>query len=126
MSALVHARLPQPTALRLAATAGGLTARVPFGLESFGEEGGVVVPLESSHDVAVVAAALPDPASLPPGTLVVAAPAEPRKRLLGVFGKAAQLSRSVRATALVARGYTGVAAALDAASDRDLVWGYAP
>jgi hypothetical protein len=82
-------------------------------------------------DLASLARALPDPDDLPPGTLVfvlpgVAVPASFASRVLAVLGRAPTVTRELRATALVARGYVRVAAGLDRASRSDLVWGYAP
>ena len=80
-------------------------------------------------DVATVACALPDPDTLPEGTLllvlpnVVGAPSL-AGRLLAAMGRGPTASRALRATALVARGYVRVAAGVDRETRSDLVWGY--
>ncbi|MBX3188681.1 MAG: hypothetical protein KF819_16810 [Labilithrix sp.] len=89
-----------------------------------------LAPLEA-EGVETIARALPDPESLPVGTLVVILPvvAEPpslANRLLAAFGRARGVSRALRCTAMVARGYVRVGAAVDPDSRADLVWGYAP
>jgi hypothetical protein len=77
---------------------------------------------------------LPDPKELPPGSLVIV-PNEvtPRgrsrsalgRRILGVFGRTKTVSRALRCSALVARGYVRVGA-VDASDPHgtDLTWGY--
>jgi hypothetical protein len=82
-------------------------------------------------DVATVTRALPDPDSLPPGTLLLVLPAvvgapSLTGRLLAAMGRGPTASRALRATALVARGYVRVAAGVDRETRSDLVWGYAP
>ena len=79
--------------------------------------------------VEAVARALPDPAELPDGTLLVVLPhvADPpslASRLLAALGRGRTVSRALRSTALVARGYVRVAAGVDRESRSDLVWGY--
>lgn len=82
-------------------------------------------------DVASVARALPDPDALPARTLlfvlpnVVGAPSL-TGRFLAAVGRGPTASRAIRASALVARGYVGVAAGVDRETRSDLVWGYAP
>lgn len=80
-------------------------------------------------DVAAVARALPDPDDLPAGTLVlvlpnVIGPPSLTGRLLAAMGRGETVSRALRATALVARGYVRVAAGVDRETRSDLVWGY--
>jgi hypothetical protein len=73
---------------------------------------------------------LPDPAELPFGTLVLV-PGEVSKArslarsVLAVFGRTKTVARSLRCSALVARGYVCVGAA-DDETHADLAWGYAP
>jgi hypothetical protein len=101
---------------------------------TFAREGAayaVALGAAEETDLASVARALPDPDELPPGTLVfvlpgVAVPASFAGRVLAMLGRAPTVTRELRATALVARGYVRVAAGLDGASRSDLVWGYAP
>lgn len=81
-------------------------------------------------DVASLARALPDPDTLPPGALVVVLPnvIDPPSlgsRLLAALGRGRTVSRALRSSALVARGYVRVAAGVDTDTRADLVWGYA-
>jgi hypothetical protein len=75
-------------------------------------------------------ATLPAPASLAPGTLVLV-PGELAdsqglaRRVLAVFGRTTRVPRARRCSALLARGYVDVGAALDDAGV-DIAWGYAP
>lgn len=89
----------------------------------------VVLSEADAATVETIMAALPDPATLEHGALVVlpAAVRSPRtltRSVLAVFGRAKTAARSSRCTALVARGYVDVGAA--AGADDDLAWGYAP
>lgn len=90
----------------------------------------VLGPAEAS-DLASVARALPDPDELPAATLVfvlpgVVDPPSLASRFLAALGRGRTVSRELRSTALVARGYVRVAAGVDHESRTDLVWGYAP
>lgn len=78
-----------------------------------------------------LAASLPAPDELARGALVVllaeASGNETIKgRLLAAFGRTRRLSRALRCSALLARGYVDVGAGTDPASGGDLVWGRAP
>jgi hypothetical protein len=80
-------------------------------------------------DVTTVARALPDPDVLPTGTLVVVLPhvldaPSLTSGFLAALGRGRTVSRALRSTALVARGYVRVAAGIDRESRSDLVWGY--
>lgn len=81
--------------------------------------------------VASAAAALPEPASLPAGALVIV-PAELGGErglvdsVLAIFGRAPAASRAVRCSALVARGFVNVGATIDPVTHEDLAWGFAP
>lgn len=84
-----------------------------------------------SNDLAMIVRALPDPSDLPAGTflVVLAAVIEPpslTSRFLAAFGRRPVVSRALRSTALVARGYVRVAAGVDRETKSDLVWGYTP
>jgi hypothetical protein len=73
---------------------------------------------------------LPDPAELPPGTMVVvlgeiAAARSLARSVLAVFGRVRSVSRALRCTALVARGYVDVGAGEDE-TRADLAWGFVP
>ena len=80
-------------------------------------------------DVAAVARALPDPDTLGPDVLVVVLPGvieapSISRRLLAVLGRGRVVSRALRASALVSRGYVRVAAGIDGTTRTDLVWGF--
>jgi hypothetical protein len=81
--------------------------------------------------VAAVVRALPDPDELEGGTLVIL-PAEAGGRrslartVLAAFGRTRTISRALRCTALVARGYVDVGAGVDPDTRADLAWGYVP
>lgn len=89
----------------------------------------VSIAESDAGSIAAMMAALPDPADLDEGTLVVV-PGEPAggrtlgRSLLAVFGRAKPIARTRRSTALVARGYVDVGAA--ESDDGDLVWGRVP
>jgi hypothetical protein len=77
------------------------------------------------EDPAEVAVQLPHPTELPAGTRVFVLGAALRGRgvlrWLGMRMRA--VGRAARCTALVARGYTGVGASVDASTDTDVAWG---
>ena len=80
-------------------------------------------------DVASLARVLPDPDTLPSGVLVVVLPhvVDPpslANRFLAALGRGRTVSRALRASAMVARGYVRVAAGIDRETRSDLVWGY--
>jgi hypothetical protein len=102
-------------------------ARLPSPSERSGAR---VIALREGSSVAAVMAALPDPADLPPGTLVVVAgnldtPGGFARSVLAVFGRSKTVPRAHRCSALVARGYVDVGAASDEARS-DLAWGRTP
>ena len=76
--------------------------------------------------------ALPDAASVEPGSLVlVDAKARTTERslvrsVLGALGRKEKVSRAARCTELVVRGYIRVGAGTDPDTDADWCWGYAP
>jgi hypothetical protein len=94
-----------------------------------------VVPLPAEGDlgsVAAVARALPDPAELAPGTLVLVPSARGgrggrslARSVLTALGLRSPVARALRCSALVARGYVDVGAGEDEARE-DLAWGYVP
>jgi hypothetical protein len=89
-----------------------------------------LVRVDPKHkDVHAVAEALPDPASLAPGTpiyvLAEAAASGGFFGALGAFG-GRKLDRATRSGALLARGYVDLGAEVDAASQLDLVFGRVP
>lgn len=80
-------------------------------------------------DIAAIARELPDADDVPPGAVVVILPGGTAPslttRLLAALGRGKTVPRSLRSTALVARGYVGVAGAIDETLG-DLAWGHAP
>lgn len=90
---------------------------------------GVPVEPTAAVDVAAVARDLPDADDAPPGAVVVMLPGGTTPslttRLLAALGRGKTVPRALRSTALVARGYVRVAAAVDETLG-DLVWGHAP
>jgi hypothetical protein len=129
---LVSAKVPSVPALRLVnAVSGRITT--PFGavIDAEARAWAVALGPKDATDVAAVARVLPDPDELPPGTLLFVLPAviDPPtlgSRFLAALGRGRTVPRALRATALVSRGYVGVAAGVDRETRSDLVWGYAP
>lgn len=127
--------LPSARAFRLvgpAAAHAKARVSVPAPIAEDGEAYAVVLGPNDAADADAVARALPDPESLPEGTLVVVlpeiiAPPSFASRLLAAVGRADTIPCATRCTALVARGYARVAAAPDAHGKgrRDLTWGFA-
>jgi hypothetical protein len=118
-----------PKALRLRGPREG--ARPPFGLSGFSDDAAdVAVALDLDPDddsVAVVAAALPSPAELPPNAIVLVLPTRPPPRgLLARLRTPPPISRAHRASALLARGYVDIEADVDPKSGMDLVWARRP
>lgn len=106
-----------------------ITARPPSAEQRAGATK-VVLRDDDAASVAAVMAKLPDPASLPPGTLVIV-PGEIAKAgrslarsVLAVFGHTKSVPRARRCSALVARGFVDVGAAEDE-TRTDIAWGYA-
>ena len=86
---------------------------------------------DDAGSVAAIMSKLPDPASLPAGTLVIV-PGEIAsygrslaRTVLAVLGRTKTVTRARRCSALVARGYVDVGAAEDD-THADLAWEYAP
>jgi len=135
-------RLPQtPRAIQLRRPAGPNESplpRVPLGLSSWSDDSAVpamaieLAPLSGSVFLDLtkqIADALPAPETLPQGALVVllgetSAPSGLVARFLQSLRRSEPIARSVRASALLARGYTRIGAARDEASAHDLVWGF--
>ncbi len=119
--------IPQPRASRPARTPHRPrpVARLP---SAEARAAATTITLESEAlDVAAVMARLPAPADLPAGTLVVVpakveAPRSLARSVLAMLGRAKTVSRALRCSALVARGYVDVGAAEDDAHV-DLAWG---
>jgi hypothetical protein len=127
-------RPPRVDALRLSGPAAeSAKGRVapPLGARFTSDASAYAVALGAADavDVATVARALLDPDDLPAGTLLVVLPGvvDPpslASRFLAALGRGRTVSRSLRSTALVARGYVSVAAGIDDETRSDLVWGY--
>jgi hypothetical protein len=119
--------IPSPLASRPAV---GVRARTAAKLPAdLGEAKVVELGENDAASLAGVIAALPDPATLDAGALVVV-PADIRgggslaRSVLAVFGRKKTVARTRRCTALVARGYVDVGAA--DSDDGDLAWGRPP
>jgi hypothetical protein len=127
---------PRIAALRLVGPAADhvrdrIAAPLGARLTADAEAYAVALGTTDASDVASIARALPEPADLPSGTLVFVLPAiiDPpslTSRFLAAFGRRPTVSRALRSTALVARGYVRVAAGVDRETRSDLVWGYTP
>jgi hypothetical protein len=126
---MADTRPPKPDAVRLYRSSARTPPRIPFGLGTWSDDdaAAIVVALESTDDHAAIADRLPDPATLADGTLVVVlGDAYARRGLLAkLLPSDAPITRHARATALLARGYTRIAAGSDDAGGFDVVWGYA-
>jgi hypothetical protein len=105
-------------------------ARVPSAaLRAAGKT--IAISEDAAGSVEAIAAQLPDPASLPAGTLVVL-PAEIAsgsrslaRSVLAVFGRTKTITRARRCSALLARGYVDIGAG-DDENRADLAWAHAP
>jgi hypothetical protein len=117
---------PLPRSMRFVG-ANGSQARAPFGLARLTDDGEAwLVALTDAHSVAAAAAELPLPSALDPGTLMVILPHAPAQGgLLSLFSSGRSASRSVRAGALLVRGYVELGACIDPHTKLDLVWGRA-
>jgi hypothetical protein len=112
----------------------GVRARTAAALpEPHARDGATTVRLTEADAASLAAtiAALPEPATLPAGTLVlvpgeVAGGRSLARSVLAVFGRLKVVPRTRRCTALVARGYLDVGAAEDATTHADLAWGRSP
>ncbi|WP_394827518.1 hypothetical protein [Pendulispora albinea] len=133
---------PTPRAIHLRRPGAASTAvpRVPFGLPAWSDDPAapaVAIELGPLTGRAFldctkqIADALPAPESLPAGSLVIVLGEAPAQaglvaRFLHSIRRTEPVARSLRASALLARGYTRIGAARDEASAHDLVWGFAP
>lgn len=131
---VIGARPPRASALRLVGPgAAHSRGRIPPPLGATftddAEAQAVALGPSDVANVASLARALPDPDALPPGVLVVVLPTvvDPPSlgsRLLAALGRGRTVSRALRSSAMVARGYVRVAAGVDGDTRSDLVWGY--
>ncbi|MBX3230233.1 MAG: hypothetical protein KIT84_24625 [Labilithrix sp.] len=122
-------RIPAPKASRPAVGVRARTAATPLSAADIDSARLVVLSEADASSLESAVAALPDPDELDPGSLVVipAQVEEPKslaRSVLAVFGRAKTVARTRRCTALVARGYVEVGAAVS--DDGDLAWGRAP
>ena len=121
--------IPTPKASRPAVGVRARTAATPLNPAVLAAARVVEIREADAGSLAPLIAALPDPAELDPGTLVVI-PAELAggktlgRSLLAVFGRAKAVARTRRCTALVARGYVDVGAA--DGPEGDFAWGRVP
>ena len=128
------ATLPRVGALRLVgpgaeSAVGRVTPPLKSAFDATAPSYAVALSPADIRDVTTVARALPDPDELPDGTLVIILPhvldaPSLASRFLAALGRGRTVSRALRSTALVARGYVRVAAGVDRESRSDLVWGY--
>lgn len=119
--------MTKPRSLRFVGS-GAPPSVLPYGVARIDAAGdAVLIRIDPKHrDLDAVAESLPDAASLPPGTQVVLlAEVTPSGGFFGAFG-ARKLDRTVRAGALLARGYVDLGAEVDVTSQLDLVYGRAP
>jgi hypothetical protein len=123
--------LPSPATVRLVGAPASRALRPPLGIRAWSNEGAAVavcLPRASAEarDVDSIAGHLPDPATLPPGTLVVVlADVAPHPMLLGrLLASSPRVGRELRTSALLARGYARLGGGVDARG-QDLAWGYA-
>jgi hypothetical protein len=130
------AKPPRPRALRLVGPAaeharGRIVPPVGAKLTADADAYAVALGPKDATEVASVARALPDPDALASGTLVFVLPQaidvpSLAGRFLAALGRGPTVSRALRASALVARGYVRVGAGIDRETRSDLVWGYVP
>jgi len=124
--------LPTPGALRLLGRARPGRVRPPLGLASWaGDAVDVAIllprpPADRSASLDEIAAEIPEPSTLAPGTLVlVLGEVEPPETLLGRWlGGKKVVPRADRCSALLARGYERIGGGVDVATGHDLAWGY--
>ncbi len=126
--------LPRPQAIRLSSSAGGgRPPPTPFGLTTWTADAGaeavaVVLELPEGYGLGDVVRQLTDPGGFDARTLVVVLGETAGggvKLLSRIFGgRRARVDRGVRGSALLARGYVELGAAVDGATGQDLVWGY--
>jgi len=122
---------PRPAALRLLMRVRGARApSPPLGLGEWSSDTNhACVVLDATgvdlEDPAEIARQLPLPTELPPGTLVfVLGAAERGRGVLRWLGmRTLAVGRAARCTALVARGYSGIGASVDASTGADVAWG---
>ncbi|AKV02411.1 hypothetical protein AKJ09_09074 [Labilithrix luteola] len=124
-----------PTAFRLVGPAAkNVRDRVAPFRRTFRDDGdayAVALGTDDALDLTTVARALPDVTSVESGALVVllpqiVPPPSLAVRVLVALGRGRTVSRALRCSALLAKGYTRIGAGIDPDTRADLVWGYAP
>jgi hypothetical protein len=134
VSALPPPPLPSPAALRLVSRAEAPKLKPPMGLarwDADANDRALLLDRPSTGDAPTleeVAAQIPLPGTLTAGTMVVVlGDAAPASALLGrLLGARVRIPRHLRASALLAAGYTRIGGAVDPKTGNDLAWGYAP
>ena len=123
--------LPRPTALRLVGRASvSRRPAPPMGLLAWDPGAPALAILLDAvgidiDDPAQVAGQIPPAVELPPATpVIVLGVASGKPALLRWLERRVPVTRAARCTALLARGYVGVGAGVDAASRADLAWGF--
>jgi hypothetical protein len=122
--------VPRPAGLRLETHARSTKPpRPPFGLPAWSDNASAVAVIVDAstcavEDPAQVAAQIPAPSTLAPGTRVfVLAAASRGAGLFRRLMRPPSIPRVVRCTALLARGYTAIGAGVDDVSRQDVAWG---
>jgi hypothetical protein len=87
-------------------------------------------PRDGFGPISTVASQLPDPLELAAGSLVLVheteRPARGLRGLVSLWKRKRRAHPAVRCSALLARGYLDIGAAVDARSGERLAWGFAP
>jgi hypothetical protein len=115
---------PLPRSMRFVGPE-GRNVPVPFGLKLTSDGEAWLVALSKAGSVADAASELPPPRALERGALIVVLPEAQQRGLLALFSSGRPASRTIRASALLARGYVDLGAGIDPHTKLDLVWGRA-
>jgi hypothetical protein len=106
----------------------GSQARVPFEVRDDAKDVAVALGPEAI-DIASVARAIPEAATLEEGAMVVVLPFADApslaSRVLAVLGRGRTVARAHRCSALLARGYIRIGASVDPETKLDLAYGFA-
>jgi hypothetical protein len=117
-----------PPALRLIRAPGASSPepRPPFGLARFDDAAtSIAVEVAREEALASLLERLPPPGALEPNAVVVVLGSANRTLLARALGRNQPVDRALRASALLARGYSAIEAFVDARSGDDLVVGRA-
>ena len=127
--------MPHPTELRLVRVSGGTRpTRPPLGIRMWSDapEAAVAVLLDPPKDwpasgPGALAEQIPLASTLAEGTLVVVLEQADTRggAVIRLLRPNVRMARALRATALLARGFVEIRAAVDPTSGQDLVWGTA-